>query len=242
MFCTFQSREHTLQVLLLALSDVYELLRHGCARNQERAALLAEYARLRAAQGSPQQDRDLRASSRGAPVYPAATAAGRGQQPAQSSGGAAGLDCPATDPQQPETAVPAEATTFSRETTKFWVQPHDLMWVKCALVRHLPLSVYGRRSRVAALEGEGRCGTVLDGDAMPQLHIQSAEYTFTVSMKLELCREGRCPAAERSITDSLQHNTRLSVMERQLPAGALQLAKAIRSWPSGSSSMSLTAA
>ena len=161
MLCTLQSREHTLQVLLLALSDVYELLHHSRARNQERAALLAEYARLRAAQGSPEQDKDLRASTRGAPVYPAATAAGRGQQPAQSSGAAAGLDCQAAGPQQQQQAAPAEATTFSRETTKFWVQPHNLMWVKCALVRHLPLSVYGRRSRVAALEGEGCCRTVL---------------------------------------------------------------------------------
>ena len=160
-------------MLLLALSDVYELLRHGRARNQERAALLAEYARLRAAQGSPEQDTGLRASTRGARVYPAATAAataaGRGgQQPAQSSGGAAGLDCQAAGPQQQQQqAAPAEATTFSRETTKFWVQPHNLMGVKCALVRHLPLSVYGRRSRVAALEGEGCCGTVLECSAMP---------------------------------------------------------------------------
>ena len=167
--CAVQVSEqkHTLQVLLLALSDVYELLRHGHARNLERAALLAEYARLRAAQISPEQDRGLRASTRGTPVYPAATAAGRGHQPAQSSGGAAGLDCQAAGPQQE--AAPAEATTFSRETTKFWVQPHNLMWVKCALVRHLPLSVYGRRSRVAALEGESCCGTAPGCNAMPQL-------------------------------------------------------------------------
>ena len=165
----FQSRERALQVLLLALSDAYELLRHSRARHQERAALLAEYARLRAAQGSPQHSKDLRAFPREAPVYPAATAAGRGQQPAQSSGGPAGLGCQTAGPQQQQQAAPAEATTFSHETTKFWVQPHNLMWVNCALVRHLPLSVYGRRSRVAALEGEGACRTVLDCNAMPHL-------------------------------------------------------------------------
>ena len=167
----FRAGVTTLQVLLLALSDVYELLRHGRARNQERAVLLAEYARLRAAQGSPERDTSPRASTGGAPVNPAATAAGRGPQPAHCSGGAAGLDCQAAGPQQQQQAAPAEATTFSRETTKFWVQPHNLMWVKCALVRHLPLSVYGRRSRVAALEGERCYGTMLDCSAMPQLRI-----------------------------------------------------------------------
>lgn len=34
---------------------------------------------------------------------------------------------------------------FQRSTTKYWVQPHDRMRVKCEIVKSLPVSIYGRQ-------------------------------------------------------------------------------------------------
>ena len=48
------------------------------------------------------------------------------------------------------TANPTEAQWvapdwFQRTTTKYWVQPHDRMRVKCEIIKNLPVSIYGRQ-------------------------------------------------------------------------------------------------
>lgn len=40
---------------------------------------------------------------------------------------------------------------FQRSTTKYWVQPHDKMRIKVEIVKHLPVSIYGRqRNKLAS--------------------------------------------------------------------------------------------
>lgn len=61
---------------------------------------------------------------------------------------------PAADMQgnsrQPEAEWVAP-TWFQRSTTKYWVQPHNRMRVKCEIVKNLPVSIYGKqRSKLAS--------------------------------------------------------------------------------------------
>lgn len=39
-------------------------------------------------------------------------------------------------------------TRFTRDTTKFWLRPCDVMAFKCELVKHLPLLIFGKRPKL----------------------------------------------------------------------------------------------
>ena len=39
-------------------------------------------------------------------------------------------------------------TEFKRKTTKYWVNPSDVLHVKCAMVRHFPVLIFGRKLSV----------------------------------------------------------------------------------------------
>ena len=38
---------------------------------------------------------------------------------------------------------------FQRETTKFWLQPHDAMRFKAEMIKHVPILIYGDRPGLA---------------------------------------------------------------------------------------------
>ncbi|KAK9808768.1 hypothetical protein WJX72_003237 [[Myrmecia] bisecta] len=37
---------------------------------------------------------------------------------------------------------------FQRETTKYWIQPHDVMRLKCELIKHIPILIFGERQKL----------------------------------------------------------------------------------------------
>ncbi len=37
---------------------------------------------------------------------------------------------------------------FVRATTKFWVQPMDATRLKCEIIKHMPISIFGRREKL----------------------------------------------------------------------------------------------
>eukprot|EP00884_Botryococcus_braunii_P018805 jgi/Botrbrau1/5608/Bobra.97_2s0031.1 len=53
-------------------------------------------------------------------------------------------------------------TRFVRATTKFWVKPLDVTRIKCEVIKHLPISIFGRQDNI--VNGAGQTGNLQEAD------------------------------------------------------------------------------
>ena len=66
-------------------------------------------------------------------------------------------------------------TRFMRETTKFWLQPQDVMRFKCEMIKHLPVLVFGEREKLVA----GMSALVLKRPSLLTPYLQSVPATLS---------------------------------------------------------------
>ena len=122
--------------LLVDLSDAYELLRQaGGGPPDEEPAVAA---------GMPGwEEGDGRGAQQGRETQPAGSGSQEcGAQPSATEclDPSAGAAAPPGSPGEHDGA----AQLFARSTSKFWVPVASVYALKCAVVRHLPLLIYGR--------------------------------------------------------------------------------------------------
>ena len=77
--------------------------------------------------------------------------------------------------EQPEDeGVWAPPSEFNRNTTKYWVKPEDVLSIKCAMVKQIPVLIFGRKLTVGAAPGDVASNQPSDASLITSVYLDSS--------------------------------------------------------------------
>ena len=74
-----------------------------------------------------------------------------------------------------DAALWAPPSEFNRNTTKYWVKPEDVLSIKCAVVKHIPVLIFGRKLTVGAAGGDVASNQPSDASLVSSVYLDNGE-------------------------------------------------------------------